>query len=129
MGQRKGLGISAEKPLYVHHLDIERNEVVLSDNEALFSRTVYVPVMSFTTDRKLPDSLRCSAKIRYHHKEQPGVLERTADGYVFTFDEPQRAITPGQSLVLYDGDRVLGGGYIAASAHRHPDAAVCELYK
>ena len=112
IGQRKGLGISAEQPLYVHHLDVEKNEVVLSDNEALFGRTVHVPQMSFTTERKIPDGLRCSAKIRYHHKEQPGILEHNENGYIFTFDEPQRAITPGQSLVLYDRDRVLGGGYI-----------------
>ncbi|MBO4416326.1 MAG: tRNA 2-thiouridine(34) synthase MnmA [Lachnospiraceae bacterium] len=115
VGQRKGLGISADRPLYVHHIDVERNEVVLSDNTDLFSNVVNVPELSLTTDRKLPDGLRCSAKIRYHHKEQPGTLKLTGAGCVFTFDEPQRAITPGQSLVLYDGDRVLGGGIIAAS--------------
>ncbi len=112
VGQRKGLGISADRPLYVKRIDVARNEVVLSGNDELFSRIVHVPAMSFTTDREIPDSYRCSAKIRYHHKEQPGVLERKEDGYLFTFDEPQRAITPGQSLVLYDGDRVMGGGYI-----------------
>ncbi|MCR5321847.1 MAG: tRNA 2-thiouridine(34) synthase MnmA [Lachnospiraceae bacterium] len=112
VGQRKGLGISAEKPLYVHHIDVEKNEVVLSGNDELFSGRVYVPELSLTTKDRLPDGLRCSAKIRYHHKEQPGTLEISGTGCIFTFDEPQRAITPGQSLVLYDGDRVLGGGVI-----------------
>ena len=112
VGQRKGLGISHESPLYVHHIDVERNEVVLSDNDSLFSCEVRVPEISFTTDRELPDSFRCSAKIRYHHKEQPGIFVRKGSGGVFTFDEPQRAITPGQSLVLYDGERVIGGSII-----------------
>lgn len=112
VGQRKGLGISAEKPLYVHHIDVPNNEVVLSDNADLFSSEVYVPFLSLTTERGLKDGSRCSAKIRYHHKEQPGTVKMKGAGCIFTFDEPQRAITPGQSLVLYDGDRVLGGGII-----------------
>lgn len=112
VGQRKGLGISAEHPFYVHHIDVERNEVVLSDNESLFNRSVFVDKLYLTTEKPLPDALRCSAKIRYHHKEQPGTLYQTGEGCRFEFDEPQRAITAGQSLVLYDGDRVLGGGVI-----------------
>ncbi len=122
IGQRKGLGISAEHPLYVHHIDVENNEVVLSDNESLFSRTACVDKLYLTTEKKLPDEYRCSAKIRYHHKEQPGTLYFTGEGCRFEFDEPQRAITPGQSLVLYEGDRVLGGGVIVAGKRKGDDS-------
>ena len=115
IGQRRGLGIPAASPLYVVRIDTKRNEVVLGSNDDLFSREVYADEMSCTSDRGFPAQLRCSARIRYHHKEQPGTLCREDSGFRFVFDEPQRAITAGQSIVLYDGDRVLGGGRILGS--------------
>ena len=96
IGQRKGLGVSSNEPLYVKAIDPERNQVILSGNDALFSR-----------------QFRCSAKARYRHPEQPCQVTIREDGTVeVLFDQPQRAITLGQAVVLYDGDTVLGGGTI-----------------
>ena len=114
IGQRRGLGIPDKKRLYVTKLDVDNNQVILGDNEDLFKREVNIRDFHWITGDVPKDEFRCSAKIRYRHKEQPGVCIINNDGTaVFTFDEPQRAITPGQSAVLYDGDYVLGGGIIS----------------
>ncbi len=113
IGQRRGLGISAENPLYVVGIDVPGNKVILGSNDDLFSRDVNVIDFNWIPGGKPAAELRCLGRIRYHHKEQPGVLYHEGDSYRFVFDEPQRAITPGQSLVLYDGDEVLGGGTIS----------------
>ena len=114
IGQRRGLGIPDKKRLYVTKLDVQNNQVVLGDNEDLFKRKVNIRDFHWITGESPKGEFRCSAKIRYRHKEQPGVCIIEDDGgAVFTFDEPQRAITPGQSAVLYDGDYVLGGGIIS----------------
>ena len=121
IGQRKGLGIAAEAPLYVVRLDTASNSVVLGSNDDLFSKVAHVKHFHYIAGDELTSEysgLRCSAKIRYRHTEQPCTV--TYDGYsaedghmiTITFDEPQRAITPGQTAVLYDGDTVLGGGVI-----------------
>jgi tRNA-specific 2-thiouridylase len=118
VGQRKGLGIAAGKPLYVIRTDPQRNEVVLGDHGDLFSREVRVRGMSWVLGEapesaRGGDGLRCSAKIRYRHAEQPASARLLEDGtLLLSFDEPQRAPTPGQYAVLYDGDVVLGGGVI-----------------
>ena len=114
IGQRRGLGIPDKKRLYVTKLDVQNNQVVLGDNEDLFKREVHIRDFHWITGEAPENEFRCSAKIRYRHKEQPGVCNINNDGSaIFTFDEPQRAITPGQSAVLYDGDYVLGGGIIS----------------
>ena len=114
IGQRRGLGIPDKKRLYVTKLDVQNNQVVLGDNEDLFKREVQIRDFHWITGDAPKNEFRCSAKIRYRHKEQPGVCSINNDGSaIFTFDEPQRAITPGQSAVLYDGDYVLGGGIIS----------------
>jgi tRNA-specific 2-thiouridylase len=114
IGQRKGLGIAAAAPLYVVDIDVEHNRVVLGANEDLFSRHVHAEDVSFVNPPEQEiRKMRVSAKIRYRHKEQPGTLTINEDGSVdMLFDEPQRAVTKGQALVLYDGDYVLGGGII-----------------
>ena len=112
IGQRRGLGISAPEPLYVIAIDVPGNKVVLGPDEALFKREVFAEDVNWIPGGDIPAEYRCLAKIRYHHREQPGTLYADGDGLRFVFDEPQRAITPGQSLVLYDGDEVLGGGRI-----------------
>ncbi len=113
IGQRRGLGIPAEKRLYVTKLDVENNQVILGDNEDLFKREVHIREFHWITGEAPKGEFRCSAKIRYKHKEQPASVvindDMTAE---LVFDEPQRAATPGQSVVLYDGDVVLGGGII-----------------
>ncbi len=115
IGQRRGLGVPAGRRLYVCSLDIRNNRVVLSDNETLFRRELTVRDFHWITGDMPKGEIRCSVKIRYRHKEQPArVILPDAEGGTaqVIFDEPQRAITPGQSAVLYDGDYVLGGGII-----------------
>ena len=113
VGQRRGLGIAAETPLYVKRIDPERNEVVLCRDEALYSRALTAKELNWMAFETPPDSFRASAKIRYRHTEQPCTVTALPGGRVAVeFDEPQRAATPGQAVVLYNGDTVLGGGVI-----------------
>ncbi len=112
IGQRKGLNIAFGKPVYVYGIIPETNEVVLADDADLYSDTVYVKELNWING-EAGDEIRCSAKIRYRQIEQPAVVIPTGkDTAVIKFDEPQRAVTPGQAAVLYDGDTVLGGGII-----------------
>lgn len=129
IGQRKGLGISAlPEPYYVKDKDTENNKVILSTNDELFEKELTAYDVNWLVWDELPGGFRCSAKIRYRHKEQPCRVyfapdqkeqnPQETDGNGMSqrirvvFDEPQRAITPGQAVVLYDGDTVLGGGTI-----------------
>lgn len=112
IGQRRGLGLSLPEPLYVCEKRIDTNEVVLCRDEELFSDTLTARDVNLING--IPgDTFKCTAKIRYNQKEQ-GATVRLLDGAHarVTFDEPQRAIAKGQSLVLYDGDTILGGGII-----------------
>lgn len=111
-GQRKGLGIAFGKPVYVKDKDIATNRVILSDNEALFSRHLTARDFNLLADVG-SGSLRAAAKVRYNQKEQPATVYFEEHGRVrIEFDEPQRAIARGQSVVVYDGDVVIGGGII-----------------
>ena len=113
VGQRKGLGLSFPQPMYVCAVDAAENRVVLGPHEALFSRTLRARELNFIAAEDLARPTRVRAKIRYRQQEQPAVAWQVAeDELQITFDEPQRAITPGQSVVLYDGDTVLAGGKI-----------------
>ena len=113
IGQRKGLNISFSKPLYVCEICPSECRVMLGDNEDLFKDTFKASEVNWISLKKPAGKLRCSAKVRYRHKEEPGELEFLDDETVrFVFDEKQRAITPGQAAVFYDGDIVLGGGVI-----------------
>ena len=114
IGQRRGLGTPADRRLYVYRIDVDNNRVILADDEDLFSREVMIRDFHWITGEEPHRDFRCSAKIRYRHKEQPATLTVLGDGRArLMFDEPQRAITPGQSAVLYEGDVVLGGGIIS----------------
>lgn len=113
VGQRKGLGIAADAPLYVKRIDAAENRVVLSGNDALFSRELMANDFNWIAYDVPPRELRATARVRYHQREQTATVTVLEDGHVhLVFDEPQRAITPGQAVVLYDGDTVLGGGTI-----------------
>ena len=114
LGQRRGLGISAASPLYVVKIDPEMNKVVLGSNADLFTRELEVPEFHWIAGEAPGSEVRCRVKVRYRHTEQPA-LAQVLDGkrVRIVFDEPQRAITPGQSAVAYDGDEVLGGGIIS----------------
>ena len=113
VGQRKGLGIAFGKPVYVYGVDAEKNQVKLCDNEALFRRTLYAGDLAHMAYEKFEDGMRFKAKIRYAHKAAWCTVRMVGEDILeCTFDEPQRAITPGQSLVLYDGEYVAGGGFV-----------------
>ena len=113
IGQRKGLGISYPTPLYVIDKNVAENKVILGDNGDLMKSTVTAKDINLISVAKVEKPMKAKAKTRYNMKEQPGTLYQTDDNtLVFEFDEPQRAITPGQALVVYDGDVVVGGGTI-----------------
>lgn len=116
IGQRRGLGISSDEPLYVCKISAKDNTVTLGSQEALFSKEVTVRDFHWISGEQPQKAIRCKVKIRYRHAEQPAVVNPVGEGQVhILFREPQKAITPGQSVVLYDGDTVLGGGIIQGS--------------
>lgn len=113
IGQRKGLGISNEYPLYVCSINVKDNTVCLGKNEDLFKTETDVVDFNWICGAPAEKSIRCKVKIRYKQKEQAATVYQTDNDKVhIVFDEPQRAITPGQAAVLYDGDVVLGGGVV-----------------
>ena len=113
IGQRKGLGISAPAPLFVIRKDIKENRVYLGSHEELFSSRVEAREINLIAVEKIDSSLRVTAKTRYSQKEAAATVYQTGDSTMTVeFDEPQRAVTPGQSVVLYDGETVVGGGII-----------------
>jgi len=113
VGQRRGLGVSGGRPLYVCRKDTDSNTVVLSDNADLFSDRLNAQDINLIDRDSIDGELRCTAKIRYSHGAAACTVTQTdADGITVVFDEPQRAITAGQAVVLYDGDTVIGGGTI-----------------
>ena len=112
LGQRKGLGIAAGKPVYVCEIRPQTREVVLGNPEDLMSRDVYVSDFNWISGNAPGGRIRCTAKVRYRQSEQPAVLSVEGDIVHIVFDQPQRAITPGQAAVVYDSDVVLGGGTI-----------------
>lgn len=112
LGQRKGLGIAVGKPVYVCEIRPQTREVVLGNPEDLMSRDVYVSDFNWISGNAPGGRIRCTAKVRYRQSEQPAVLSVEGDIVHIVFDQPQRAITPGQAAVVYDGDVVLGGGTI-----------------
>lgn len=114
VGQRKGLGISYPEPLYVLKLDNEKNVVIVGTEKELYGTTLYANELNFLIDLDLKKPIDIKAKIRYRSKEAEAILYPEENGMVkVEFKEPQRAITPGQSVVFYiDNDIVLGGGKI-----------------
>ena len=113
IGQRKGLGLALDHPMYVIKLDIENNRVILGENEDLFSKSVTARDINLISVPDLYTPMRVKAKVRYRQAEQWATAVQTdSDTLKIEFDEPQRAITAGQAVVLYDGDIVVGGGTI-----------------
>ncbi len=115
VGQRRGLNLPMGKRIFVKEIRPETNEVVLSDNASLFQKEVRVHDITFMGLPDLPMGARVPvfAKIRYNHRGASAIIERTgADEILCTFDEPQRAVTPGQAAVFYVGDYLAGGGTI-----------------
>jgi tRNA-specific 2-thiouridylase len=123
VGQRKGLGVATGSPLYVIQIrpandpasdpSVPANQVVLGPDELLYSRTLRARDLNWISIESLTAPLRVSVKIRHRHEPAMALLENTVPGEVTaTFDQPQRAITPGQAAVFYDGEVVVGGGWI-----------------
>ena len=113
VGQRKGLGLALGYPAFVLEIRPETNEVVIGTYEESLTYTVRANELNFMSVEQITEPVRIFAKIRYNHKGAWCTVERTGeDEIVCTFDEPIRAATPGQAVVLYDGEYVLGGGTI-----------------
>jgi tRNA-specific 2-thiouridylase len=113
VGQRKGLGLTTPRPMYVVALDPERNAVIVGEDTETYSPALIASDMNWIAVPGLTEPVRCTAKIRRMAPEAPCTVYPEANGAIrVVFDEPQRAITPGQSVVLYQGQWVLGGGAI-----------------
>lgn len=113
VGQRRGLGLALDHPMYVVEVNKENNTVVLGENEDLFSCSVTAKSINLISVPNLYEPMRVKAKVRYRQSEQwATAVQIDEDTLQIEFDEPQRAITKGQSVVLYDGDIVVGGGKI-----------------
>src|ERR1700686_2701845 len=112
VGQRKGLGVATGSPLYVLQIKGDTRQVIVGDQENLYSRTLLTRRTNLISTGELPEPMRVSVKIRHRHEPAAAMIEKTGDEIVVTFDEPQRAVTPGQAAVFYDGDIVVGGGWI-----------------
>ena len=130
IGQRQGLGIgglqgASDDPWYVLRKDLERNVLVVgqgNDHPWLFSSALACSNIYWVNPLDVTEPLRLTAKVRYRQPDQACTLERTTDGYLIRFDEPQRAVTPGQSVVLYQDDVCLGGGVIEQAIPAYEDA-------
>lgn len=113
IGQRKGLGLSLNQPMYVCRKDVGRNEVTLTKGPALYSDALLADHFNWIACDPPKDPLRVTAKTRYRAKESPATVRAQEDGSVLVcFDHPERAVAKGQAVVLYDGDVVVGGGTI-----------------
>ena len=112
IGQRKGLGLAMGAPVYVCGKDMQANTVTVGPEEMLFDRIVYADEVNWIAIPELTGPLRVTARTRYHQVEQAATVYPAECGFRLEFDQPQRAPTPGQAVVLYQGDTVLGGGTI-----------------
>jgi len=117
IGQRKGLGLALPAPMYVYEKDVKNNRIVLALADEMYSDSLTAGDFNWVSKAACREPFRASVKIRYSQTESPAVVEPVWDGDVcekvkITFDEPVRAITPGQAAVVYDGDFVAGGGTI-----------------
>lgn len=112
IGQRRGLGVAVGEPVYVASLDPQTGEVVVGPQASILSNTAHASRVSWLHGAPT-DAFRALVRIRYNHETAPARVEPLPDSQVrVTFDEPQWAVTPGQALVIYDNDEVLGGGWI-----------------
>ena len=113
VGQRKGLGLALGYPAFVLEIRPETDEVVIGTYEESLTYTLRANELNFMSVEDITEPIRVFAKIRYNHKGAWCTVEKTGeDEITCTFEEPIRAVTPGQAVVLYDGEYVLGGGTI-----------------
>ena len=121
VGQRKGLGVVSSEKRYVVSLDAGRNEVVVGREDDLWSEGLTASRVSFVNGTFPNGPARVSVKIRHRAPEVLATLESDGDGAVVKFHEPQRAVTPGQAVVFYNGDEVVGGGVIEGPTESDPN--------
>ena len=114
IGQRKGLGVSAREPLYVVAIDRERNAIIVGTKKKVYSEELIATDLNWIAMESLEQPLEVKAKIRYRHHEADAVMTPllSEDRVHVKFKQPQMAVTPGQAIVFYDGDIVVGGGTI-----------------
>ncbi|NLJ57712.1 MAG: tRNA 2-thiouridine(34) synthase MnmA [Tissierellia bacterium] len=113
IGQRKGLGIARGKPVYVINKNMEDNTVTIGNKEDLYTKKLKAFDLNMIAVEKLTSAMKATVKTRYSQQETPATLHpESEDEIIVEFDESQRAITPGQAVVFYDGDIVIGGGTI-----------------
>src|ERR1700681_1128419 len=116
VGQRKGLGVATGSPLYVIQIKNDTRQVIVGKDEELYSRTLRARRVNLISTAELREPMRVAVKIRHRHQPAPATIESGGpDDVQVTFDEPQRALTPGQAAVFYDRDIVVGGGWIENS--------------
>lgn len=113
LGQRKGLGVASDGKKYVIKIDADKNRVVLGENDQLFANKLIAENVNFLTFDKLTSPIEVEAKIRYAAKPAKALISPIGDNVLVEFEVPQRAITPGQSVVFYKGDILVGGGEIS----------------
>ena len=121
VGQRKGLGVVSSEKRYVVALDAGRNEVVVGGANDLWSKALTASKVSFVSGERPDGPARVSVKIRHQAPEVQATLESDGEGAVVRFDESQRAVTPGQAVVFYDGEEVVGGGVIDGPLASEPE--------
>ncbi len=114
VGQRKGLGVATGSPLYVIQIKGDARQVVVGNQEELYTRTLRVHRTNLIAVEELREPMRVTVKIRHRHEGAPALIEKSGDDEILvSFDQPQRAVTPGQAAVFYGNDVVIGGGWIA----------------
>jgi tRNA-specific 2-thiouridylase len=117
VGQRKGLGIAFGKPMYVKNIEVDSNEIMLTNNSELFTTVLTAEKVNSVKYEKIPEDTVLKIKTRYTAKEADGRTKNLTNGNLeITFLIPQRAVTPGQSVVIYEGDDLIGGGIIVKTA-------------
>ena len=113
IGQRRGIGLAAERPLYVLSIDPAQNRIVVGDENELQASTFTAAGVNWIAHEKPETPIQADVRIRYRHQQAPATIAPAEnDRVVVRFDEPQRAITPGQATIFYRGDEVVGGGWI-----------------
>src|SRR5437764_99717 len=113
VGQRKGLGVATGTPLYVIQIKGDSRQVIVGNQQELYSRTLRARRVNLIAVEDLREPMRVSVKIRHRHEPAPALIEKSGtDEVLVTFDQPQRAVTPGQAAVFYQEDVVVGGGWL-----------------